>query len=138
DFLLLHRVYRRSGRPSLDDIRIDDGRITWSYAHTHNARAVITVEVGDGSGWHAAAVAGPCTSSVPLTLERIAPAARAHRLRLVAADGWNAHSAPQDALELPQQPDVRALARHAGERTFWADIDAGLDDDAVEWQYGAD
>jgi hypothetical protein len=133
------RLSRSRGRPSVDALALDaGGTLTWEYEHSASSRAAFTAEVARKDGWSPVAVAGPCATSVQLALARLALGEGPQRLRVVASDGWNAAFAPEDGLPLEAPVPRGAIARHAGGRTFWADLGRDRPSDAdVRWTFGS-
>ena len=116
------------------------GRVSWDYEHTTRARSSFTVEVSRNGGWSPVARAGHCATGVQLTLKHIAPTGGPDQVRVVASDGWNAADAPPaDGRPFTPTKSRGALARYAGNRTFWADLaHGGSEEDAgnIRWEFG--
>ena len=126
------RIDRVVGEPALSNVRVSRGTMRWEYAHGRGARPIVTIELGRHGGWWPIRQAGACTSSAGLALERLAPATRKDRVRVVATDGW--HTVASTALPAAPVKPRPVVVRYAGGRRFWADLNSVTGDPS--WRIG--
>lgn len=134
--LAMRRIHRSDGEPQVDDVEIEDGKLSFHYNHTRSARASFTIEAGGARGWAPVLRLAPCQEDGDLPLARLRLGAD-DQLRVAATDGWNTDLAPDRGIPVPALPPFRVAARHAGNLDFWADVDDG-GEPAITWTLAAD